>query len=501
MNARRLHTALLVAIQGIVLTCAPAFGADTAPSFIRGDGLQPELPGDPRAAAAIAAFDRDPLRTRPAILDSGPTLPRDATPYPCASAASMDHPLYLAEAIDIALCNSPLVRSAWAAIKVQSAAVGQARAAYLPTVSAGLNRSNDRTVYPGLSVPPTVDVGNSSNLGVSWRLFDFGGRAADRDSAEKLLDAAVASHDAALQKALEMVIGAYFDAQSTQAAYDAKLEGEMLSRETLETAKRRETRGAGSQSETLQAATSLAKASLDRSRARGDHQKALAMLVYALGLPTGTSVALASDLADNSRDLGQELADWIHQAQTSHPAIVAAAAQLGAARDKVTATESEGLPTLDASFNYYRNGRPTQGLPTVQTTERVLGLTLTIPLFDGFAHRYKVRGAEAEVEQKRADVEDLEHQVLLDVLKAHADAVSALDNLDVSQNLLAAALGALESVRRKYDRGAADILEMLSVQSALADARQQRIRCLAEWRSARLRLMAAAGVLGHAGLR
>jgi outer membrane protein len=244
---------------------------------------------------------------------------------------------------------------------------------------------------------------------------------------------------------------------------------------------------------------SLSKAALDRSRANGDHRKALSMLVYALGLAPGTSVALAPDLADDSRDLGQELSQWISQAQGSHPAIVAARAQLDATRDKVASTEAEGLPTLDASFNVYRNGRPTQGLPTIQTTERVVGLTLSIPLFDGFSHQYKVRGAQAQVEQKEADVQDLEHQVLLDVLKAHADAASALDNLDLSQGLLTASLGALDSVRRKYDRGASDILEMLSVQASLADARQQRVRCLAEWRSARLRLMAAAGVLGRAG--
>jgi outer membrane protein len=499
MNARAPLRIARFILQGVLAACGPAFAADGATGFVQGDGVA--LPQtDTHATAAIAAWTEDPLRTRPGVLDSGATLPGDRSPYPCGPDARVDNPLYLADAIDLALCNSPLVRSAWAAIKVQSAAVGEARAAYLPTVSAGLSRTSDRTRYPGLGVPATVDVGNSSNLGVSWRLFDFGGRAANRDSAEKMLDAAIASHDAALQKALEVVIGAYFDAQSTKSAYDAKLEGESLARETLETATHRESHGAGSRSETLQASASLSKASLDRSRANGDHRKALSMLVYALGLPPGTSVSLAPDLADNSRDLGQELAQWISQAQSSHPAIVAAKAQLDATRDKVAATEAEGLPTLDASFNIYRNGRPTQGLPTIQTTERVVGLTLTIPLFDGFSHKYKVRGAQAQVEQKEADVQDLEHQLLLDVLKAHADAVSALDNLDLSQGLLTASLDALDSVRRKYDRGAADILEMLSVQASLADARQQRVHCLAEWRSARLRLMAAAGVLGHAGV-
>ena len=131
----------------------------------------------------------------------------------------------------------------------------------------------------------------------------------------------------------------------------------------------------------------------------------------------------------------------------------------------------------------------------------MVALTLNVPLFDGFATRYRTRGAQAEVEQKAADLQDLSHQILVDVLKAHADAVAALDNLELSRILLSTSQSAMESVRHKFDHGASDILEMLNAQAALADARQQRVRCLAEWRSARLRLMAAAGRLGHASLR
>lgn len=40
------------------------------------------------------------------------------------------------------------------------------------------------------------------------------------------------------------------------------------------------------------------------------------------------------------------------------------------------------------------------------------------------------------------------------------------------------------------------MIEMLSVQVALADAGHERIRALAEWRSARLRMLTSAGRLG-----
>ena len=83
------------------------------------------------------------------------------------------------------------------------------------------------------------------------------------------------------------------------------------------------------------------------------------------------------------------------------------------------------------------------------------------------------------------------------LVKAHADAESSLLNLHASDNLLNAARESLNSSKRKYEKGAADILEMLNTQAALSDAQQERICCLAERHSARLRLLANTGLMGR----
>ena len=51
------------------------------------------------------------------------------------------------------------------------------------------------------------------------------------------------------------------------------------------------------------------------------------------------------------------------------------------------------------------------------------------------------------------------------------------------------------SAARRYDKGVADISELLSSQSLLAEARLEQVRALAGWHAARLRLLAAAGVM------
>ncbi len=427
-------------------------------------------------------------------------LPGDDSVVACAPEYDAAMALTLPIAVDLALCQNASTKSAWASIKLQSAALGEARAAYLPTINGSLSRVLDHTTYPNSNFSSTTLKSNTMYGNLSWRLFDFGGRDASNRSAAALLEAALANHDAVLQKTLIMVIGAYSDAQSAWVTWQIRKKNEELAQQTVQAAQRREKRGFGSQSDTLQAMTAQARATLGKSRADGDYKKALAVLIYTTGLPANTSLFLPDDLQDTVQHVREDLNDWLLQAQVHHPAIIAAKAQLSSAQERIKVVRSEGLPTLDLTASLYQNGRPNQGLTPASTREALIGIAVNIPLFDGFSNTYKVRGAQAQVEQKQAELEDVQRQTLMEVVKSHADAAMALNNLEASRNLLETAQAALQSVQRKFDVGAADILEMLNSQSALLDAQQERIRCQVDWRAARLRLLASAGVLGRAGI-
>nr|WP_279343592.1 TolC family protein [Variovorax terrae] len=456
---------------------------------------------------------QDPLHVRPAALDTGVALPGDSAPPACPMddrhGTDAEHPLTLDRAVDLALCRSPQVRAAWAAIKVQAATLGEARAAYWPTLNASVARQHTQTRYPDSPGASTSASGHTGYLSTSWRLLDFGTRAAQREAAGQSLVAALASHDAALQKTLSSVIGAYFDALAAEGGMRARDQASQLAQSTLEATRRREQRGVAPMSDALQAGTALAKARLAQQRATGDYRKALSVLTYAIGLAPASLAAAPIRLVDNelaepadgselqAREAMNELAQWMAQAQARHPAIAAARAQLAASEARVAAARAEGLPTLDLTGNFYQNGYPNQGLQLNRSQVTTVGVVLSIPLFEGFARTYKIRGAQAQTEQSEAQLADTRNQVLMEVVKAHADAVSALGNLESSQTLMNAAQASVASSQRRYAGGAADILELLATQSTLADAQQERVRCLAEWRSARLRLVASAGALGR----
>ncbi|WP_093136057.1 TolC family protein [Variovorax sp. OK605] len=444
---------------------------------------------------------RDPLQATPPVLQDGAVLPGDAVPFSCAVSPEIPAQLSLEAAIDLAMCSNPQVRAAWAAIKVQSGAVGEAKAAYLPTLTGSVSRLDDKTWFPDSTNAATRTAGNTVYATLTWRLLDLGGRAANLSAAKSLLKAASATHDATLQKTLTAVIQAYFDVQTAQVTLAAKQEAVSIATGTLQTARRREARGAGSNGDTLQAETTLARAALDMSRAEGDLNKTKAVMIYAIGAPPVATVNLVPLGPPKTEESTSSLADWMALAQQRHPAIEAARAQIDAAQARADVARSEGLPSLDISASFYQNGRPGQGLSTVQTRERLVGVTLNLPIFEGFARNYKIRGADALIEQRAAELQDVEHRVAMEVVQAYSDAAAALRNLEASDRLLRTAQSSLASSQRKYEKGAADVLEILSTQKALADAQLERVRCVSEWRSASLRVISAAGQLGVTRVR
>jgi outer membrane protein len=346
------------------------------------------------------------------------------------------------------------------------------------------------------------------NGSLNWRIFDFGAREAERQAANSLLLGAIESHDAALQQVMEDAVQAYFDAQSAAAVLKARSEGLVIAQATLDSVGRRERAGAASHGDTLQATTAVARAKLDRNRAEGDYRKALAILVHAMGLSADSRVEVVADVDNTllaaaggeSSAWAHELEAWLHEAERTHPAIQAASAQWQAAQSGIKSARASALPSIDVSASYYRNGYPNQGLSANGTRVANVGLFVSIPIFSGFSHMYQVRQAQAVAEEKQAALDDTRHSVLMEVVKAHADARTTLDILGDSGALLAVAEESMASSQRRFEKGAADIAEILNVQRELADAKQERIRSLAAWRSARLHLMAAAGMLGHAGL-
>lgn len=469
------------------------------------DIAAPPLPGE-RSSLLWSSLHpwQDPLGAMPDLPagDLTADLPAELrlSPTPCGASAAQGN-LALPQAIELALCHNPQVRATWSEIRQQAAQVGEARAAYLPTANMSISRLDDYVSYPGSSYPDAHKRSNRTSLTVNWRVFDFGTRSANLEAARGQLGAALSTRNAMVLKVVLQVLQAYEDAQSAQAVLHIRQSLRDLAVQTLASAERRERLGVGARTDTLQAQAALSRVDLQVSQARGRWLENQAVLVYVLGLPAGSPIRLpisVDDIASRQpegarrsrrRQVTRELDQWLAQARQHHPAIAAARAQWRAAAAKVRATQAEGLPGIDLSFGYYDNGRPTQNVASYRSRESILGLTLNIPIFDGFAHTYRVQGARAQAELSRIQYEDTAENTLQDLVKLHARTLAAWDSLKAADELQHASQAAEASTRRQFDKGVTDMLHLIQAQNDLTDAKLQRLAAQLQWQEVKLEMM------------
>ena len=404
-------------------------------------------------------------------------------------ATANNAPLALAEVVDIALCNNPQTRLAWANARAQAAQVGLAAGAYLPTLAATAGRSRNTS-----NLDTTVTYNQTSGaLSANYLLYDFGGRAATLENARQIMAALAATQDAVLQSVFLAAVQAYYQWHAAEAAVGAARESEHASMESLKAADARYRIGAGTPADRLQAQTAASQATLTRIQAEGGAKTALGTLANAMGLdaqnaPAFAPPAAAAPDAAFERNLGELIAT----AKRARPDLIAAEAQVKAARAGIDVARATGMPniSLSAGSSYSDTGlvSPTRGTS--------IGVAVSIPIFTGFDTTYRVRSAEAQLEAKAALREQISKQISLDVWRNYFALTTSIDSVRASADLVASADASAKVAAGRYKAGVGGILDLLNAQSALAGARQQNIQALYNWRITKAALAQAMGQLG-----
>lgn len=458
------------------------------------------------AVIATPGMAYDVLRTTGDITETagGRIVP---SPAPCEF-ASLGSPLQLQEAVERALCNNPKTREAWANVKAQAATLGVARAAWLPTVTGNWQGGRDDSMTdvtgrPELSSATRATI-RTESVSLNWTLYDFGARSAALANANALLAAARATEDAMLQTIFINVSKDFYAAQAAAGALATANEVERMTDESSKVAQLRVDKGIAPITDALAAQTAHEQAAVALVKARGELATALATLANDLNLPPTVPITMppVDTGVQPDAEFAESIDDLITSVRRSHPSVRAAQAQLDAAVAKAAQTRAEGLPTLSFVSKYGRNNQPASlglGIPSFPATghDWYVGFQLTIPLFEGFSRTYQVRQAEAQVELQRYALDEAQQQSGLDVWTAWQTLRTSTDTLKRNTALLDIAHRSFAAARHRYVEGVGNILELLNAQSAVANADQQRIQSLTDWRAARLRL---AGSLGRLDL-
>ncbi len=413
-----------------------------------------------------------------------------ATEKPTSTIAN-PQALTLIQLTDLALQRNPKTRLAWAAIRSSEAGVELARAGYWPQIDASLTAQRNRSLnFTGQ--PVAIQTRYGASVGLSYLLWDFGARGGTLDQAKFELVSAHLSQDQTVQDVILQVEQAYYQVLGLQAVTEANRQSLNDAQTNREAVKDRRSSGLATVGEEYQAEAALAGAKLALQQSEGQLAAARGQLAVAVGDAPDTLLTLAPwEQAEAPSLPAQSVTSLIDDARGARPELLAAKAQERVAAANILATRGSGLPTLSLDANAGHTKVRNVG----DSNQFSALLSLKIPLFAGFGDRAAIHQAEAALDSARATSDDLRSQVELEVWQSYQNLRTAVATLDSSAAQLKSAQLAADVSNARYKNGLATILDLLSAQTTLANARVQQVQAHLDWAAARTALGHAVGGL------
>ncbi|HMD21390.1 MAG TPA: TolC family protein [Alloacidobacterium sp.] len=387
----------------------------------------------------------------------------------------------LAELIDLAEQHNPETRLAWQQAKARAAALGIARGALFPTLAAVALGSTARVqvLLNSEFFRQTYGV-FSPELHVEYLIFDFGGRGGAIDAAKANLLAANLTFNDTHLKIIFQVTSAYYRLLNAMGQMDAAEANLKNAQAVEEDAQDRLQNGLATKPDVLEATASTAQAQYDLQSTIGAEEIARGDLATALGLPPQTTYHV-QDVNELKMpgDLAESVDTAIDRAFEQRPDLEAQLAQLRATNAVIKQAKSRYYPSLSLNGNggltrdYGQQGQLPPGYVGSEVWDAELALQWT--LFDGGRREHAIAQAKAEKAATIAEINSLRDQIADEVWTAYSNVKTAQRQQQAAAALLKSADESYSAARESYGYGVRNLLDVVSAQKTLAQARTEDI--------------------------
>ncbi len=461
----------------------------------------PELSPDKFApASARTEWEPPPAVARQHAASETSLTAGAPRPLPAASAQPYD----LTALIDVALRNNPRTRRAWESARAAAASYGASRSPYYPQAAVRSDSGYARIPFelPG-SFGAVKQWQTDNQVGLTYTLLDFGRRASAAEQARQELIAANFSFNRTIQDVVFGVEQTFYAFDAVEAAVEAARENLALAKSDFDSVKQRVDLGLATRPELLLAQERLAQSRFDLANAEQLLRDAQANLAVALGIPADTTFKVQPlDNESVPKSLSEDVETLIAQARSSRPDLAARMAQVRASDAAVEQARAQWYPTVGGAGIYGENIWNYSFVmpPSIQiaTPQYSAMLTIKWDLFTGFRRLNDVRKAEADRESAGAELKTLEIDAIAEVWRAYFEFQSSLSKYEYAQSLIAASEESYSANSESYRQGLSTIVELLTAQRDLANARYTLIQSKSELLTA---YAAIAYTIGRVDLR
>src|SRR5580658_4113324 len=411
--------------------------------------------------------------------------------------------LSLKRAVEIALTpeGSPRVALAMESVKQAQEQAREAKSAFLPTVDGALKETSetvnlktfgiDFPSVPGFVIPSFVGPFSVFDARASAQQSIFSFSDIRKYQASRAAAAATVSDLSTTRNQVsDQVARAYLACLRADAALETAQANVDLSNALLKLSNQEKDAGTGTGIEITRAQVQLANDQQRLIVADNDRRRAVLQLLRAMGLNLDANIAFTDKLAYTAVDVAT-LEASLAEARKQRTELQAQQQHEKVAQLNYGSVSAERLPSAAAFGDYGAIGLA----PDVARATREVGITVKVPVFDGFRRDARRDESLSQYRQEKTRTRDLEQQIELDVRLALDSLRSAKAEVQTAEEGLTLAQNEVAQAQRRYQAGVTNSIEVTDAQTRLDRARDNRIAALYDYNLARIDLATATGTI------
>ncbi|MCX6137216.1 MAG: TolC family protein [Ignavibacteriales bacterium] len=403
----------------------------------------------------------------------------------------------LQQAINAALQNNYSVISAQNTLESNKAGVMASYGRFMPAVSASVGWDGRDMSYPVGSVNSKSA---SAGVGANVTLFDGLSNTAGLSKSR----VAVGASEQDLFRARQLMV------LQTQQSYLQVLRNRSLlavAQENLKQSMRQLDRivesnkvGAVAIADVYRQQATTARDELAVIQAQSAFDNSKADLLYLLALDVTQDYDFADEWITSeigkleAPDASQQNADvnaMMDEALQARPDYQSVLLRKSNAESDITIARSGHMPSLSANAGYSMGNTTFSNISDVKTWS--YGLSLSIPIFNGFQTSTRVQSAELALDNAQLIVDQTRRQVQKDLKKAVLDRDAARKKVDVSKKGVVSSLEDRKTAEERYSLGAGTLLDLLVANSNYVSAVNDKVNAEYDYLLAQQQLKFAIG--------
>lgn len=401
--------------------------------------------------------------------------------------------LTLNDVLKIALQKSPLLQRSFLAVEQSKSNIQTAYGNFLPSLNGSLGWNWSRAEDEGgtssfsgfvFTNPPTTTQTRSfsASLQSNWTLFDGLASFKNLSNAQSNYDAEKFSFARLKEDIVFQTISSYYDILNAHKILEVAEEDLKWNQKNYDIVSEKNRLGAVTAADLYSQQYRLGNAELGVLQASNNLENGKSAFLYSIGLDVLEKYEFAEqdiNLDDKTLTIEDDIVSLVNEALKNRTDVKSAELKLTTSEESVAIRRAGHYPSLSNFMSYNLRANTFDKLTDNRTF--TIGLTVSIPIFNGWNTSYAVELAEIDVKAKEIALRELKREITKNIQKSYLDLTASHKQLEVREKNLQAAQENRTLEQERYKLGGTALLNVLIANSQYVLAKTDLIRAKFEF--------------------